>query len=312
MTSSVYIGFAVAFSVMIIVNTVGNSLVVSVVLLNKSMKTPINYLLVNLAVADLIVAVFASVQFIIAPAIKHPDGATGTMLCKLLTAGNPAWIGAIASVFSLIALAIERFCAVLYPHSLRLKLTKHKILILIILCWFFSVIFAIPGFWAMVYRTDINGCGHSWSKPIYAEAYTIGWTIVAGIIPISIMAGLYSKVVYRLWFGRDTTTEASQKALLRYRRRATKMVIAVTIIYVFCWVPELSIYFLGFTGAINLTRVHHGIASVLIVFNSSINPVVYSLQSSHFRRHLSDLVCCKRRANRIFPSGDSAIQTVPS
>ena len=310
MTSSVYIGFAVAFLVMIIVNAIGNSLVVSVVLLNKSMKTPINYLLVNLAVADLTVAVFSSVQFIITPVIQHPDGAKGTMLCKLVTGGNPAWIGAIASVFSLIALAIERYFAVLYPHSIRLKLTKHKILVLIVSCWFLSAIFAIPGFWAMVYRSDIKGCGHTWSRPIYAKAYTIGWTIVAGIIPIGIMTGLYSRVVYRLWFARDTSTEASQKALLRYRRRATKMVIAVTVVYVFCWVPELSIFFLGFTGAINLTQIHHGIASVLIVFNSSINPVVYSLHSSHFRRHLSDLVCCrKRRRNRLFPVSDSVIQT---
>ena len=309
MSSSVYIGFAVAFSLMIIVNAIGNSLVVSVVLLNKSMKTPINYLLVNLAVADLTVALFSSIQFIITPAIQHPDGARGTMLCKVVTGGNPAWIGAIASVFSLIALAIERYFAVLYPHSIRLKLTKHKILVLIVSCWFLSAVFAIPGFWAMVYRSDIKGCGHSWSNPIYAEAYTIGWTIVAGIIPIGIMTGLYSRVVYRLWFARDTSTEASQKALLRYRRRATKMVIAVTVVYVFCWVPELSIYFLGFTGTINLTQVHHGIASVLIVFNSSINPIVYSLQSSHFRRHLSDLVCCrKRRRNRLFPVCDSATQ----
>ena len=303
MTSPVYIGFAVAFSVMIIVNIVGNSLVVSVVLLNKSMKTPINYLLVNLAVADLIVAIFSSVQFVITPAIQHPDGITGTVLCKFVTGGNPAWIGAIASIFSLITLAIERYCAVIHPHSIRLKLTKCKILILIVLCWFLSVVFTIPGFWAMIYRVDIKRCGHSWKKTIYAETYTIGWAIVAGIIPIGIMGGLYSRVVYRLWFAKDTTTEASQKALLRYRRRATKMVIAVTVIYVFCWVPELSIYFLGFTGAISLTQVHHGIASVLIVFNSSINPVVYSLQSSHFRRHLTDLVYCRRKANRIFPNG---------
>ena len=300
MTSSVYIGFAVAFSVVIMINTIGNSLVVSVVLLNKSMQTPINYLLVNLAVADLTVAVFSSVQFIITPAIQHPDGIKGTILCKLVTGGTPAWIGAITSIFSLIALAIERYFAVLHPHSLRLQLTKRRLFILIFSCWFLSTVFTIPGFWAMVYRPDISSCGHGWTKPIYAKAYTIGWTIVAGIIPIGIMTGLYSRVVYRLWFARDTTTDASQKALLRYRKRATKMVIAVTVIYVFCWVPELSIYFLGFTGVINLTQIHHGIASVLIALNSSINPVVYSLQSSNFRRHLSDLLRCKRKRNRIF------------
>ena len=302
-----YTGFAVIFSVMIAVNVVGNFLVICVVLLNKSMKTPINYLLVNLAVADLTVALFSSVQFIISPAISHPTGAKGTILCKFLTGGNPAWIGAIASIFSLIALAFERYGAVLYPHSIRLKLTKRKIVLLIILCWFLSFVFTIPGFWSMIFSTETKTCGHKWSKPVYAKVYTIGWTIIAGVIPISIMAGLYSRVVHRLWFAKDTTTEASQKALLRCRKRATKMVIAVTVIYVLCWVPELSIYFLGFTGAMKLTYLHHGIASILIVFNSSINPVIYSLQSSTFRRHLSNLIRCKQRANRIFPFGDTSI-----
>lgn len=69
--SPLYIGFAMTFSVMVIVNFIGNSLVISVVLLNKSMKTPINYLLMNLAVADMTVALFSSVQLIISPAISH-------------------------------------------------------------------------------------------------------------------------------------------------------------------------------------------------------------------------------------------------
>lgn len=307
--SPLYIGFAMTFSVMVIVNFIGNSLVISVVFLNKSMKTPINYLLMNLAVADMTVALFSSVQLIISPAISHPTGAKGTLLCKFLTGGDPAWIGAIASIFSLIALAFERYCAVLHPRSIRLKLTKRKILLLIILCWFFSVVFTIPGFWWMVFFPGTNTCGHKWTKQVYAEVYTIGWTILAGLIPISAMAGLYSRVVYRLWFTKDTTTEASQRALLRCRKRATKMVIAVTFIYVLCWVPELSIYFLGFTGLMKLTYLHHGIALSLIVFNSSINPVIYSLQSSTFRRHVSDLIRCKQTKNRIFPGGNSTSQT---
>lgn len=61
--SPIYIGFAVTFAVMITVNAFGNSLVIFVVLLNKSMKTPINYLLVNLAVADLTVALQRTVYY---------------------------------------------------------------------------------------------------------------------------------------------------------------------------------------------------------------------------------------------------------
>lgn len=290
-----YTGFSVLFSTMMIVNLVGNTLVILVVLRNRSMKTPTNYLLVNLASADMVVAIFIGIQFIATPTFTHPQGTLGSALCKIITGGTPGWVGAVASVFSLVAIAIERYWAVLHPHSQKIKLTKTKIIILAMLSWIVSIIWAIPGFWATTYIKEINGCAHSFSKPIYAKLYTVGWSVVAGVIPISIMGALYSRVVHRLWFVKNNAAEVTQRSLLRYRKRVTKMVIFVTLVYVLCWVPELLIYFLGFTGIITLEAVHHAVASALIVFNSSINPIVYSLQSSKFRKHLGELICCRKR-----------------
>ena len=295
-----YTGFLVLFSTMMIVNLIGNTLVILVVLRNRSMKTPTNYLLVNLASADMVVAIFIGIQFIATPTFTHPQGNVGSALCKIITGGTPGWVGAVASVFSLVAIAIERYWAVLHPHSQKIKLTKTKIILLAMLSWTVSIIWAIPGFWATTYIKEIKGCAHSFSKPIYAKLYTVGWSVVAGVIPISIMGALYSRVVYQLWFVKNNTAEATQRSLLRYRKRVTKMVIFVTLVYVLCWVPELLIYFLGFTGTITLEAVHHAIASALIVFNSSINPIVYSLQSSKFRKHLGELICCRKR-NAIVP-----------
>ena len=309
MASSLYIGFSVLFSVMIALNLLGNTLVILVVLQNRSMKTPTNYLLVNLASADIVVAVFIGIQFIVTPTFTHPQGTPGSVLCKLLTGGTLGWVGAVASVFSLVAIAIERYWAVFYPHSQRVKLTKSNITILAALSWILSIIWAIPGFLATTYIKEIRGCGHSFSKVIYAKVYTVGWSVVAGVIPIGIMGALYFRVVYRLWFVKETTTDASQRTLLRYRKRVTKMVIFVTTVYALCWVPELLIYLLGFTGTITLETFHHATASALIVFNSSINPTVYSLQSSKFRKHLTAYICCRR--NKVTPFDNSGITLEP-
>jgi len=302
-----YIGFSVLFSIMMLVNLVGNTLVILVVLRNRSMKTPTNYLLINLASADMVVAIFIGIQFIATPTFTHPQGTVGSALCKIITGGTPGWVGAVASVFSLVAIAIERYWAVLHPHSQKIKLTKTKIIILAMLSWIVSIIWATPGFWATTYIKEINGCAHSFSKPIYAKLYTVGWSVVAGVIPISVMGALYFRVVYRLWFVNNEAAEATQRSLLRYRKRVTKMVIFVTLVYVLCWVPELLIYFLGFTGTITLEAVHHAIASALIVFNSSINPIVYSLQSSKFRKHLGELICCRKR-NVVVPFSNSGLK----
>ena len=307
-----YISFAVIFSMMVVVDLVGNTLVILVVLQNESMKTPVNYLLVNLAVADIFVGVFFGIQFIVTPTLTHPAAGTGDLLCKLVTGGVPGWVGAVTSVFTLVAIAIERYYAVMFPHSQRGKLTKGKIVIFVIVSWLLSLLWAGVGFFITVYNKEIKGCAHSWSKEIYANLYTVGWAIVAGLIPLGIMGFLYSRVVHRLWF-TNQENEATQIALLRYRKRVTKLVIAVTIVYAFCWVPELTIYFLGFTGAIELRTIHFNIASALVFFNSTINPVVYALQSSIFRKHLWDLICacCRRgrRPNRVEPALEQSSNT---
>ena len=86
-----------------------------------------NYLLINLAVADILVALFVAPRFLLSHSFTHPAGATGTLLCKLLTGGNLTWIGGAASVFTLVAIAFERYYAVMHPYRIRGKLTYGKL-----------------------------------------------------------------------------------------------------------------------------------------------------------------------------------------
>lgn len=52
-------------SVMVVVNLLGNSLVCLVVLRDKNMRTTMNFLLVNLAISDMIVGVFSTFRLVI-------------------------------------------------------------------------------------------------------------------------------------------------------------------------------------------------------------------------------------------------------
>lgn len=100
--------------------------VVVVVFFNR--RTPINYLLVNLAIADIVYAAFIAPKgYFKLTSDHHPDGMTGLVLCKLLTGGNVAWVGAVASVIFLVVIALERYFAVMYPHGHKWKLTNRKL-----------------------------------------------------------------------------------------------------------------------------------------------------------------------------------------
>lgn len=92
-----------------------------------SHRTPVNFLLMNLAIADMAVAVFFAPRYLFIHSITHPEGTAGLLLCKLLTSGNLAWVGAASSVVTLVSTAFERYYAVLHPHGTKGNLTENKV-----------------------------------------------------------------------------------------------------------------------------------------------------------------------------------------
>ena len=93
------------------------------------LRVPINYLLVNLAIADIMFATFIAPQYILSQTFTHPGGFTGKVLCKLLTGGNFGWVGAASSVFTLVNISMERYYAVMYPLSNKGNLSECKLMV---------------------------------------------------------------------------------------------------------------------------------------------------------------------------------------
>lgn len=81
----------------------------------------------NLAVADIMFATFIAPKIILSMTFTHPEGMTGKVLCKLLTGGAVAWVGAVSSIVTLTNIAIERYYAVVYPLGNRGNLTNLKL-----------------------------------------------------------------------------------------------------------------------------------------------------------------------------------------
>ena len=81
----------------------------------------------NLAVADMLVGLFFTPQYIFMHMFTHPGGVTGTVLCRLLTGSNVAWVGGATSVFTLVVIAIEPYSAVMDPFGNRGSLTTRKL-----------------------------------------------------------------------------------------------------------------------------------------------------------------------------------------
>ena len=293
------------FSLLVAVNLIGNSLVCLVVIRNRCMRNPMNYLLVSLACADMMVAIFFAPQYIFLHTYKHPKGLTGDYLCKLLTGGNLLWTGGMVSVMSLIAISFERYFAVLYPHDQKRRISKAKLKLIIPACWLFSFMWNLPLFLVRRYSHELDLCYDKWPLQWYMKAYSLAWLIVVGILPLSIMTGLYGRVVYNLWARGHQPIEVTQRALIKSRKRVTKMVLSVTVVCAVCWLPNLIVYVLDFYGLrIKRGDILHTTTVVLVTLNSTVNPIIYCFQSARFRTCVKALVftpCSWRRTALVKP-----------
>lgn len=85
------------------------------------------------------------------------------------------------------------------------------------------------------------------------------------------------------------------------------MVLAVSIIYGLCWLPNLTIYALNyFSPSQNYGDVTYITSIVLVTCNSTVNPFIYVFVNQKFRRKIKSLVCCAGFCNnRVSVPSDS-------
>ena len=216
------------FCFLVLVGVAGNTLSCLVIITNRAMRTPMNYLILNLAMADIMVVLFTAPRFILAHAFNHPDGLLGSFVCKLFTGGNFSWLGGSASVFSLVAISVERYFAVIHPYGTRGKLTMKKVKYVIAGCWLLAVVFNLPLFIFIDYNKNIDFCTEFWPTTWMARAYSTAWLVLFGALPIILMSALYIRVIRRLWFKSQEGPRATQAAIVKSRKRVTKMVIMVS------------------------------------------------------------------------------------
>ncbi|XP_031573637.1 QRFP-like peptide receptor [Actinia tenebrosa] len=292
------VGVAVSLSILIAANVIGNILVILIILTNKSMKSPMNYLLVNLAVADMMVGIFIAPKYVFISFFTHSEGVAGKILCTVLTGGLFAWVGAVASSFTLVSVACERYFAIVHPYSIQLKLNMKRLKLIVIFCWPYALLLTFPSFFTLEFSKDLQLCMEQWSmQPLWvATTYSTLWLIFVGVIPISIMFVLYSRVIYSLWF-KQNQVQGTNLAVLKSRKRVTKMMVIVSVVYAASWLPILLVYHNSqFDNDTTLAAKIPFVASVVLsACNSAINPFVYTLQSERFRRLLMRLLRCRKQ-----------------
>ena len=290
--------FKAVFSVLVLPNLVGNSLVVFIILRSPAMKSPMNYLLLNLAASDLLVGVGMLPGFLFSDIVEYPRGSAGNFLCKAVLSTNFAWVGATASVFSLTFISIERYYVIMKPLDIRYRITNKKLRLFVLISWATAVVFCSPLFF--VVRLDEDGlCTTTWPDAWYKHAYYCLWLLVGAVLPCATMAALYARVIRFLWSDGGDSGDVTSQAVRRSRKKVTVTMLALSVVYAVCWFPDLVMHVVANAAPEQFSLDHpvHTVAICLVVVNSSVNPFVYAFRFDQFKREFRKIFCCCDSSN---------------
>ncbi|KPJ19314.1 Tachykinin-like peptides receptor 99D [Papilio machaon] len=275
--------WTVLFGGMVVVATVGNLVVIWIVLANKRMRSVTNYFLVNLSVADAMVSTL-NVTFNFTYML-YSDWPFGHFYCKF----NQfiAVVSISASVFTLMAISIDRYVAIMSP--LRPRLGKRATLGIAAAIWAGSSVLSSPNI--VFFTTEMD------TLPDGSTRYNVAFMILTYFLPIISMTYTYARVGVELW-GSQSIGECTQRQLdnVKSKRRVVKMMIVVVVIFAVCWLP-FHVYFVVtsyYPEVVNYPHIQEIYLGIywLAMSNSMYNPIIYCWMNSKFRRGFKQFFWC--------------------
>ena len=293
-TVSLQVVLSVLYAFIFPIALLGNSLVLYVVFKRQSMRSVLNLLIVNMAIADLLVTVFI-MPYSVAHLFVGSEwfgGIVGSILCKTINLSLAASIA--ASVITLIVITVDRFVSIVFVWKTCLNLRTSKVSLVVI--WIVAI--GIMGLHLKVYivRQAIPGderyfCYPDWeSMPVgLNKFFAIGMFVMLYAFPLLLMAILYSIIVHKLWKDRFAGSSASggDANINSAKKRVVKMLVTVTVAFAVCWFPLHTIhYYIYFEAE---TYKCMSLFLILLSFwlghaNSALNPVLYVIFNKTFRR----------------------------
>ena len=270
-----------------VVSLIGNGLVVVIIFKIRRMQTFMNWLILNLAVADLSASLFC--LSIDVPYEIFGKWVFGEILCTLLFPLRSVTI--FASIFTLMSLSISRYWAITYPFKKQPTIRFAKVLICVI--WISSFLLAAPYMVSLKYNDEAKICYEVWS-PSQSKVYTISTFVFTYILPLIVIASSYSRIV-----GEMTVRNVSMaivymnKDILKETKSLIKLSLIITGTFSTCLLPYHIVWLLFEFTDLEKNFIYFPdtiiSAYLLLYLNSAMNPVNYNVFSENFRDGFREL-----------------------
>ncbi|KAG2471034.1 rhodopsin [Polypterus senegalus] len=269
-----------------------NFLTLYVTVQHKKLRSPLNYILLNLAVSGLFM-VFGGFTTTLYTSM-HGYFIFGETGCNL--EGFFATLGGEIGLWSLVVLAIERYIVVCKPMA-NFRFGENHAIMGVVFTWIMALSCAAPPLlgWSRYIPEGMQcSCGidyYTLKPEVNNESFVIYMFIVHFTIPMIVIFFCYGRLVCTVKeaAAQQQESETTQRA----EREVTRMVVVMVVGFLICWVPYASVAWYIFThqgtdfGPVFMT------APAFFAKSASLyNPIIYIFLNKQFRHCMITTLCC--------------------
>ena len=307
------IGGTFAYCLLFVVSLAANTFIGIIVYRTKTMRTPINILIVNMALSDLLFPIFSFPRILVEIntagywLVSDPFGQAA---CKL--SSFAADVSTLVSTQSLLLIAVDRFGAVVFPLRSPLISSKQcRYFILVI--WIVAMAVHCPYLIALKVVEYPEGlfCRWQWNdtfvESLSQQTYILGLILVTIYVPLVLISILYFVIALRIKSQKIPGEQSpnARERRLKKERNVLNMSVAIVLVFAVCWLP-FSIGLLLFFYSSNIAiwsscgmQYFGTIALLLARSYCAVNPCICFIFSGNYRQGLKNLIGC-------FPTGEAA------
>ena len=278
---------------------IGNSCVLLTVYKNARLRTIPNFLIVTLAVSDILLPLTCAPQSIVTTILgRWPFN---EYVCQ--AQGYFVIVMGCASLQTLTLTAVNRFYRIVRTRHYRRVFTKKKTIIMILLCFGLAFLEPIPYLSSgrrYVFHPGKLFCfqTNEISFPNFIVYLYVGVpTVTLSICYFLVFKKLrgHQRTVQNNLQLASKSEEVSQRDV-----RVTKILFITVLGFLACWTPIVVIDFVDtFRGEATFPREVYFLYLLLGNLSGFLNPIVYGLLNKNFRDEYKNLCFCTTRRRRI-------------
>uniref|UniRef100_A0A3Q3JCX3 G-protein coupled receptors family 1 profile domain-containing protein n=1 Tax=Monopterus albus TaxID=43700 RepID=A0A3Q3JCX3_MONAL len=288
---------------LVVVVVAGNALVIMAFIVDKTLRNQSNYFFLNLAISDFLVGAFCIPVYI--PYNLTGRWMLGKGLCKVWLVMD--YLLCTASVFNIVLISYDRFLSVTRAVKYRAQrnMTRQAVFKMVAV-WVLAFLLYGP---AIIFWETIVGESIVPTHECYAEFYFTWYFLLSAstfefftpfvsvsFFNLSIYLNIHRRNKNGGAFIEDDDVLTQGSRLSRDKKIAKSLAIIVCIFGI-CWAPYtlLMIIRAACSGEC-VANYWYEITFWLLWLNSAINPFLYPLCHSSFRRAFSKILCPKRQS----------------